>query len=376
MRSQMLPSVVPSDEEYVRPLVPMQHDKPASHPQKVHISAVGTLGMGITWVTDDWSAPSVAEYRTSPGKYSASEMGYCTTYQYLSNAIHHMMIGPLEPSTTYYYLGAPPPPPTTGSATRYGMAGDELSLRTPPANLPIEFAIINDIGQTKWTASTLSQIGAAGDHNMLLLPSDLSYVDMQQPLWDSWGRLVQPLVSAQPWMVTEGNHVKETLREPPDYATPCRIVAYDARWCMPHRESGSHSNPNLSYSFDATGSGAHIIMLGSDANSGEGSEQREWLRRDHGCTNYAHQGEGEGMRKTMESLLYEACVDVIFASHVHAYERFDLVPVTFWPGINVSISIGPNSYFGHGRLRIVDERRAVWTWHRNDDEHATVSDEV
>lgn len=100
----MLPSVVPSDEEYVRPLVPMQHDKPASHPQKVHISAVGTHGMGITWVTDDRSAPSVAEYRTSPGKYSASEMGYCTTYQYLSNAIHHMMIGPLEPSTTYYYL--------------------------------------------------------------------------------------------------------------------------------------------------------------------------------------------------------------------------------------------------------------------------------
>lgn len=243
----------------------------------------------------------------------------------------------------YFWLGrgAPPPQPTTGSATRYGLAGDELSLRTPPANLPIEFAIINDISQTKWRASTLSQIDAAGDHNMLLLPGDLSYADMQQPLWDSWGWLVQPLVSAQPWMVTEGNHVKETLRKPPDYATPCRIVAYDARWRMPHRESGSHSNPNLSYSFDATGSAAHIIMLGSDANSGEGSEQREWLRRDLAAvdcrrtpwlvvlmhvlwdsTNYAHQGKGEGMRKTMESLLYEARVDVIFASHVHAYERF------------------------------------------------------
>jgi len=32
--------------------------------------------------------------------------------------------------------------------------------------------------------------------------------------------------------------------------------------------------------------------------------------------------------------------------------------------------------FGHGRLRIVNETSAVWTWHRNDDEYATVRDEV
>jgi acid phosphatase type 7 len=32
--------------------------------------------------------------------------------------------------------------------------------------------------------------------------------------------------------------------------------------------------------------------------------------------------------------------------------------------------------FGHGRLRIIDETSAVWTWHRNDDEYATVRDEV
>ncbi|CAD6268468.1 unnamed protein product [Miscanthus lutarioriparius] len=32
--------------------------------------------------------------------------------------------------------------------------------------------------------------------------------------------------------------------------------------------------------------------------------------------------------------------------------------------------------FGHGRLRIVNETSAVWTWHRNDDAFATVRDEV
>jgi predicted phosphohydrolase len=39
-------------------------------------------------------------------------------------------------------------------------------------------------------------------------------------------------------------------------------------------------------------------------------------------TNEAHQDEGESMRAAMERLLYEARVDVVFAGHVHAYERF------------------------------------------------------
>lgn len=131
------------------------------------------------------------------------------------------------------------------------------------------------MGQTEWAASTLSQIGAA-DHDMMLLPGDLSYADRQQVLWDSWGRLVQRLASARPWMVTEGNHEKETLRE---HETVQRFVAYNARWRMPHEESGSRSN--LYYSFDASGGAVHVVMLGSYADLEEGwSEQHAWLRRD------------------------------------------------------------------------------------------------
>ncbi|GJN06794.1 hypothetical protein PR202_ga24556 [Eleusine coracana subsp. coracana] len=40
------------------------------------------------------------------------------------------------------------------------------------------------------------------------------------------------------------------------------------------------------------------------------------------------------------------------------------------------LSVSREESFGHGRLRIVDETRAVWTWHRNDGEYSTVRDEV
>lgn len=38
-------------------------------------------------------------------------------------------------------------------------------------------------------------------------------------------------------------------------------------------------------------------------------------------SNEAHQHEGDEMMQTMEPLLYAANVDIVFAGHVHAYER-------------------------------------------------------
>lgn len=134
-------------------------------------------------------------------------------------------------------------------------------------------------------------------------------------------------------MVTEGNHEVEIF--PIIY--PEGFKSYNARWLMPYEESNSTSN--LYYSFEV--SGTHVVMLGSYTDFGVGSEQYNWLVADldgidrkrtpwvvvllHAPwynTNNAHQGEGESMRKAMEELLYKARVDVVFAGHVHAYERF------------------------------------------------------
>ncbi|KAJ9542586.1 hypothetical protein OSB04_029092 [Centaurea solstitialis] len=305
-----------------RPLVNNYHHAPRSHPQQVHVSLVGNNYMKVSWVTDENNVPSTVDYGKTSGKYESSAIGEHTSYWYFcyrSGKIHHVTIGPLDPATMYYY--------------RCGGSGPEFNFRTPPATYPIEFVVVGDLGQTGWTSSTLEHINAS-NYDVLLLPGDLSYADKNQSRWDSFGRFVEPYASRRPWMVTEGNHEEE--KTPIIY--PKGFKAYNVRWQMPHKESGSKSN--LYYSFDVVGT--HIIMLGSYDDFNSGSDQYKWLANDlaevdrsrtpwvivilHAPwynSNTAHQGEeGESMRVAMEEMLYNSSVDMVFAGHIHAYERF------------------------------------------------------
>ena len=97
---------------------------------QVHISAVGRDRMTVSYVTEDKRVPSVVEYGRAPGIYSDSATGNSTSYKfffYRSAKIHYVTIGPLLPSTIYFY--------------RCGRAGAEFSFKTPPAALPVEFAV-------------------------------------------------------------------------------------------------------------------------------------------------------------------------------------------------------------------------------------------
>ncbi|KAI4300455.1 hypothetical protein L6164_033832 [Bauhinia variegata] len=369
-------------------------------PQQVHISQVGQDKMRISWITDSSSTPATVKYGTSSGSYGFSATGTTSSYRYLlykSGEIHDVVIGPLNPNTLYYYL--------------LGDSPQEYNFKTPPSRLPIKFAVSGDLGQTDWTKSTLQHIGQS-NYDMLLLPGDLSYADTVQSSWDSFGRLVEPLASQRPWMVTQGNHEVEKI--PLFHRTP--FTAYNARWRMPFEDSRSDSN--LYYSFDVAA--VHVIMLGSYTDFDSDSAQYKWLQSDlskvdKGKTpwivvlihapwynsNTAHQGEVESyeMKAAMEDLLYRARVDLVFAGHVHAYERFTQVykdkadncgpvHITIGDGGNreglatkyedpkPEISIFREASFGHGILDVVNETHALWTWHRNDDNEPIASDSV
>ncbi|CAN1134141.1 Purple acid phosphatase 22 [Linum perenne] len=374
------------------------HDRSPSDPQQVRVSIAGSGHIRVSWITDDQTVPSTVDYGTEPGVYVDKVVGHRSSYQYLtysSGSIHHVRIGPLEPDTVYYY--------------RCGGRCPEFSFKSAPAGFPVEIAVVGDMGQTNWTKSTLKGLNKR-DYDVLLLPGDLSYANRRQPLWDSFGRFVEPHASRRPWMVTEGNHEMEiSFLEDDDV-----FKSYNARWLMPHKQSGSTSN--LYYSFDVAG--AHIVMLGSCTEFEPGSDQYRWLvtdlaRVDRKTTpwvvasvhmpwynsNRAHRGDGETMRVVMEEVLYKGKVDIVFAGHVHAYERFTRVydneanscgPIYitigtggFEGGIESSfenpapiLSMYRDPSFGHGRLRILDEKRAHWTWHRNDDSDSRAADEV
>ncbi|KAJ9184457.1 hypothetical protein P3X46_004182 [Hevea brasiliensis] len=376
-------------------------DDDSTTPQQVHISMAGEDNMRITWITND-PTPAIVDYGTSRGVYTSSANGTTSSYRYImynSGQIHNVVIGPLNPNTVYYYRCS------SNSARQF-------SFKTPPPQLPIKFAISGDLGQTGWTTSTLDHISKS-DYDMLLLPGDLSYADTVQNLWDSFGQLVEPLASQRPWMVTQGNH--EIEKFPILHTSP--FTAYNARWQMPFEESGSNSN--LYYSFNVA-SGVHVIMLGSYTDFDPNSPQYKWLQADLGKvdraktpwilvlihapwynSNTAHQGEPESinMKKFMEGLLYQARVDVVFAGHVHAYERFTRVyqgkadncgpvHITIGDGGNreglakdyidpkPAISVFREASFGHGQLEVVNATHAQWTWHRNDDDEQFASDSI
>ncbi|KAG0555199.1 hypothetical protein KC19_12G152000 [Ceratodon purpureus] len=290
----------------------------------MHVSLAGPEYMKVSWMTADKSVPAIVEYGTQSGNLLQKATGVSKSYTFLtyqSGQMHHVKLGPLLDSTTYFY--------------RCGGFGPEYNFTTPPPSgpsVPIKFAVVGDLGQTDWTASTLQHVAAQG-YDVLLFAGDLSYADYIQPRWDTFGQMMSPYANYKPWMVTHGNHEEEQI--------PLLVksfLAFNTRWEMPYNESGSNSN--LYYSFEVAG--VHVLMLGSYAEFDSSSAQYKWLQADlakvdrtktpwliamlHAPwynSNTAHQGETEStdMMAAMETLLYQHNVDILFAGHVHAYER-------------------------------------------------------
>ncbi|XP_073392097.1 purple acid phosphatase 18 isoform X2 [Physcomitrium patens] len=358
--------------------------------------------MRVSWMSTVYqNKPPVVQYGLNSRNYTFTAIGKSFgSYSFLlyeSGIMNHVVIGPLEDSTSYYY--------------KCGVGLEEYKFKTPPGvgpSVPVKFAVVGDLGQTGWTESTLAHIGVS-NYDVLLFAGDLAYADYYQPYWDSFGELVEPYANARPWMVTSGNHDIEYI---PLFVESYR--SYNLRWQMPYMESGSDSN--LYYSFEVAG--AHVLMLAAYADYSKGSVQYKWLQSDLDKvdrsrtpwliavlhtpwynTNHAHQGDGDGMKKAMELMLYEARVDILVTGHVHAYERTTRVyanKVDPCGIMHITVGDGGNreglarrfrdnppewsafreASFGHAELEIVNATHAHWTWRRNDDDDSVMADEL
>lgn len=327
------------------------------------------------------------------------------SYEYNSGALHHVVIGggeegPLAPNTTYFYR--------VGDPDR--VWSSEFSFKTllpaGPSAFPLRVAVIGDLGQTEDSRQTLVH-AVSNTPDFVLNVGDLSYADGFQPRWDSYARLVEPFAATLPWMVLEGNHEKELINSEKTF------LAYESRYYLPYRESGS-ADP-LYYSFDA--GPVHFLMLGSYADVGRGSAQYAWLLDDLASfdraktpwlvvamhcpwynSNTAHYGEGDEMQKAMEDTLYEHGADIVFSGHVHAYERMSRVyhnrrdecgPAHInigdggnWEGLDTKYlrqpkwSVFREPTFGHGMFTVANSTHAHWEWHRNSEGNMVSGDEL
>jgi len=355
----------------------------------------------------DYPLQPTAQLGLSSGEYTLEVEGWFTCYSssdYESGALHTALLGkaaPLAASTRYYYRAGDP---------NLGWS-DEYSFSTAPPvsrdSVPYKLGLIGDLGQTEDSAKTLKQLNKL-DVASVLNVGDLSYADSYQPRWDSWGRLLEDHAAKIPWMHIEGNHEIEVMDGDTGF------VAYESRFWYPAEESGSNSPFYYSYE---TGP-LHVIMLGCYVEYLVDSEQAAWLLRDLATvdrrrtpwvlvgmhapwynSNTAHQGEVDDMRDDLEPILYQHGVDIVFAGHVHAYERSDggvlkgkldscgPVYVTIGDGGNRE---GPSpdylkkpewsgvreASFGMGSFTVHNASHAVWHWHRNQDKISRIADEL
>lgn len=179
--------------------------------KQVHIAqGISPTSMMISWVTEEICESNVIYDTNNKNltKYSYGEVSYYNyTYSinknnsefYQSGYIHHSKIENLLSSTKYYYKCG-------DFLNVYSELFDFTTLPKIGDNAQITFGIIGDLGQTKYSMSTLKHLFYDNKIQMVLNAGDLSYADCNQILWDSYGALIEQVSKKKAWMVCAGNH--------------------------------------------------------------------------------------------------------------------------------------------------------------------------
>ncbi|KAL4556418.1 hypothetical protein LXL04_039069 [Taraxacum kok-saghyz] len=392
-------------------------------PQQVHITQGDRTGKAVivSWVTEDEPGSSTVVYWSEDSSNKLEARGKVSTYKYYnytSGYIHHCTIHNLEFNTKYYYkLGI-------GNTTR------TFWFIVPPKvgpNVPYTFGIIGDLGQTYDSNRTLGnyEMNPVKGQSVLFL-GDLSYAD-EYPFhdnlrWDTWGRFIERSAAYQPWIWTTGNH---DLDYAPEIGETKPFKPFLNRYHVPFKSS--KSTKPLWYSIKRAS--AYIIILSSYSAYGRSTPQYKWLRKElrkvnrsetpwlivlmHAPwynSNIAHYMEGETMRVVFEPFFVQSKVDIVFAGHVHAYERSERVSNIVYNIVNgkctpvydqsapVYITIGDGgnvqgladnftepqpaysafreASFGHATLEIMNQTHAFYAWHRNGDIYSFQADSL
>uniref|UniRef100_A0A3Q7I8I3 Purple acid phosphatase n=1 Tax=Solanum lycopersicum TaxID=4081 RepID=A0A3Q7I8I3_SOLLC len=398
-------------------------------PPLVHITQGDHIGRSVivSWVTPlesqsnyvtFWEEGANTKHHHHKHKAHAKTTSY-KYYNYTSGYIHHATIKRLKMqyNVTYIYqLGE-------HNSTR------TFSFTTPPKvgpDVPYTFGIIGDLGQTFDSNQTLEHYLSNPKGQAMLFVGDLSYADHypfhDNVRWDTFGRFIEKSAAYQPWITAAGNH---ELDFAPEIGENTPFKPYTHRYHVPYKASQGTSP--LWYSIKRAST--YIIVLSSYSAYGKYTPQYSWLEQEfakvnrtetpwlivllhspwYNSNNY-HYMEGESMRVMFESWFVQNKVDMVFAGHVHSYERSERVSNVMYnitngqstpiedPSAPIYITIGDGgniegiannftepqpSYsayreasFGHAVLEIKNRTHAYYTWHRNQDSERVAADSL
>jgi acid phosphatase type 7 len=342
---------------------------------------------------------------------------------YKSPFMHHCTIKGLKTSTKYFYQVGPYPSGKTPPSTAYSF---HTARPVGDGSRPMEVAIAGDLGQTTFSEATRDAImdtfqNKGNNLEFGFIVGDMSYADGQNTRWDSFGNKMESLMARFPMHVMVGNHEIEL-----DKKTNDTFVPYRFRYRMPGTLKevtapmkifptfeDKYTNFDLTYeggsSYYSFSAGlAHFVVINSydTHDTKKGSPQYTFVENDlkgldrkvtpwvfvlmH-CpfyqSNRIHQDEHntELTKAWAEGLFLKYGVDMVFAGHVHAYQRTTQVPMGTGP-VYITVGDGGNheelynkfeptswnayhdgSHYGSGKIRVLSSTEAEWVWRANPD---------